>query len=43
MAGKFPAFKAVQGDCQWPLKMIEIPTGHVSPQSIATEAVPTHI
>ena len=34
---------AVQGDCQWPLKTVKIPTGHMSPQSIAPEAIPTYI
>ena len=33
------AVRAVQGDCRWPLKTVEIPIGHVS-QSIATEAIP---
>ena len=35
-----PAIRAMQGDCQWPWKMVEIPTGHVSPEFIATEAFP---
>ena len=32
MAGKLPAVRAVQGDCQSPLKTVEIPTSYVSPQ-----------
>ena len=46
MAGELPAISAVQGDCQWHLKKkktVEIFTDHVSPQSIATEAIPTYI
>ena len=35
MAGKTPAIRAVQEDCQWPLNVVEIPTGHMSPQYIA--------
>ena len=31
MAGKSPAVMAVQGDCQWPMLMVEIPTAHISP------------
>ena len=38
-----PYGRQLQGDCQWPLKIVEIPTVHVSPQSIVTEAVPTYI
>ena len=34
--------RAPQGDSQWSLKMVEIPTSLVSPQSIVTEAVPTY-
>ena len=30
-------------DCQWLMKMTEIPTGHVIPQPVATEAIPTFI
>ena len=39
-----PGVQAVQGDCQWHLKTVEILTGHVSPQSIVTETDnPTNI
>ena len=38
-----PAVRAVQGDCQWPLKTMAIPIGHVSSQSIAAEATPTYV
>ena len=37
------AVKAVPGDCQWPLKTVEIPTGDGSQQSLATEAIATYI
>ena len=43
MADKLPAIWAVQGNCEWPLKMVEIAISHVSPESIATEAIPTYI
>ena len=36
-------FRAVQGDCQWPLEMVEISTSHISPQSIVTGAIPSYI
>ena len=42
-AGKLPAVRAMQEDCQWLWKMVEIPTGHASPESIATEAIPTYM
>ena len=38
-----PAVRAVQRDCQWPLKTMEIPTSHVSPQSILTEAILSYL
>ena len=38
-----PAVGTVQGDRQWPLKTVEIPSAHVSPQSTATEAIPNCI
>ena len=38
-----PAVRAVQGDCQWLLKTVEIPSGHARQHSIATEAIPTYI
>ena len=37
------AIRALQGDCQWPLKNVEIPTSHVSPEGTATEALPNYI
>ena len=38
-----PAVMDVQGDCQWPLKNEEIPTGHVSPQSTETGEILAYI
>ena len=38
-----PAVGAAQGDFQWPPKKLEIPIGHVSPQSIVTGVIPTYI
>ena len=35
-----PVVSAVLGDCQWPLKMLEIPTSHATPQSIAARGNP---
>ena len=32
-----PAVRAVQGDCQWPLKYGGIPTDYISPEFIETE------
>ena len=42
MAGNLLAIRAVQGDCQWLLSKLEIPTSLVSPESIMTEAIPTY-
>ena len=38
-----PAIRVVQEDCQWHLKTVEIPTGHVNPQSFVTEVIPSYI
>ena len=38
-----PAIRAVQGDCQWLLKTVEIPTGQMSPRSIGNGAILTCI
>ena len=40
---QMPAIRAVQGDCQWPLKTVEIPISQVSSYSIVTEAIPIYI
>ena len=37
-----PAVRAVQGDCQLPVKTMGIPTHRESPQSIATDVIPTY-
>ena len=37
-----PAVRAVQGDCQLPVKTMGIPTRRESPQSIATDVIPTY-
>ena len=39
-----PTLRAVQGDCHIDLwKIVEIPTGHMSTECIASEAFPTYI
>ena len=38
-----PVVGAVQGDCQWPLNIADIPTSHMSPQCTVTEAFATYI
>ena len=36
-----PSARVIQGNCQWPLKTVEITTCHLIPQSIATEVIRT--
>ena len=43
MAGKLPAIRAAQGDCQWPLKNGDIPTTLVISQSFVNEEIPIYI
>ena len=41
--GHLPALRAVQGDCQWPRRIMGIPIGHVGLQIIMIEAIPVNI
>ena len=43
LIAQHPAVRSVQGDVSGLWKSMEFPTNHVSPQSIATEAISTYI
>ena len=40
---QMPAVRSVQGDCQWPLKWVEILTDHTSAKTFASDAIQTYI
>ena len=38
-----PAVRAMQGDCQWFIKTMEIPNGHTNPQKGRCQSIGSHV